>query len=231
MRVELHGTVGSIPGLLAKHTFVIHAQNGRGLLIKGNGKQPSPAFGASIVVTGLLTRNDDGLLLKMEAADRWETRASLDPVQAATPDLFQPGMEDAYSFVDVTGIVREVKRGSVAIDAGDIPLTVVVKPILRYRAERIKPGDTIRIRGLLHPSMTDDPRILPRSIEEITIVRSATVVAATKNTQPLPGWTPIGVAGATLAASHGFRKLRALHEQRRATQLLAQLTSSPPASV
>ncbi|MDP3793799.1 MAG: PKD domain-containing protein, partial [Candidatus Uhrbacteria bacterium] len=41
-RVKLMGTVASLPKLLSRNQFVIQTKDGRGLLIQGNGKSPSP---------------------------------------------------------------------------------------------------------------------------------------------------------------------------------------------
>jgi hypothetical protein len=226
VRVTLTGIAGSIHGLLGTNQFVLQTEDGRGLLVRGNGKQPSPPFGTLVRVTGTLTTNDSGTSLRLMALDRWTQDASgTRAIATRTVDLLAPAYEDAWSLIEVTGTVRSVKATSVILDVDDLDVPVQIRPAIRYRSERLKPGDTVRIRGLLD-TRTDIPRLIPRSADDITIVKAATAAKVATAPKPLPDWLPFGAAGVTVALAEGYKRVKKIHERRKLEQVLLKTTPS-----
>jgi hypothetical protein len=206
-RVRLTGTVATLPRLLGSNAFVIQTDDGRGLYVSGNSKQPSPPFRAHIALTGTLTVNDDGLILHMYASDRWTMQELERAVQVRVPDLDHPSLEDAWSSVQVRGIVTNVTPTRVTILHDQSEIFVSIRPVVFYRAERLKKGDEIEVSGLLD-TRKDSLTLLPRLAEEIRLVRSAATATSTNTAQsrpPLP-WMPIGAAGMSIAVTQGARR-------------------------
>ncbi len=229
-RVTLQGTVASVPGLLSKQQFIIQNSDGRGLLIQGNSQQPSPALGSAVLVTGTLIQNDQGLTLRMYAQDRWSTVTLNTDKEDIVPHeayLLAPDAEDAWSLVAVTGTVRSVKASVVEMEVDGIPLDLVIRPVVKFRAARLLAGDTIRIRGVLD-TRYDVPRILPRQASEIELVsheeKKKPQTSATASS--VPPWAPFGAAGATIAITHGVKRLKKRHEEKRLAGLLKQATEN-----
>jgi hypothetical protein len=223
-RVQLSGIVGSIPGLLGKSQFVLHTPDGRGLLVHGNSKQPSPPYGSSVNLTGSIIINDDGTYLQMRSSDRWHALGSRTDVQPRAVDLIAPRAEDAWSLVDITATVQQVNAKSVNLDAGDIPLFLNIRPVVKYRTQRLSVGDVVRIRGLLD-TRGEDAKIYPRTNDEITIVSHAEQKKpAPAATSSVPPWTPFGSAGVTVGIVQGIKRYRKFREQKRLSKLLAEAT-------
>lgn len=222
-RVRVTGTVATLPRLLSSQTFVIQTDEGRGLYVYGNTKQTSPPFRGQVEITGTLTSNDDGLALHMYAADRWRLVDLEHAVQPHTPDLIAPAAEDAWSYVQLRGSVIEAKATRITLLHEGTILTVSIRPLVRYRAERLQKGDEIEVSGILD-TRKDMLVILPRLAEEIRVIQSAAPKAAAPTaTATLPPWLPLGVAGISVAATQGarrywqYRREKILRLQARAT--------------
>lgn len=216
-RVRLLGTVASLPSQVGQNYFILQNPDGRGLLVHSNQTQPVPSLGTQISITGTLTlTSSNSLYLNMQKLDTWTP--SNTSTLAVTPrivDLIAPTQEDAWSLVDITAIVLDVRSSTIYLDVDGIDIQVKIKPMVRYRATRLKEGDTVRIRGLLDLK-NDVPAIYPRTAEEITILKSATAKISTNTPSThdsLPSWTPFGAAGATIALSQGYKKIKEKREK------------------
>lgn len=206
-RVRITGTVATLPRLLGNNTFVIQTDDGRGLYISGNSKQSSPPFHAHIALTGTLSVNDDGLILHMYASDRWKLLELERAVQPRVPDLDQPSLEDAWSYVQLKGIVSSVSPTRVVILHNGTEIAVSIRPVVHYRVERLKKGDEIEVSGILD-TRKDSLTLFPRLADEIHILKSAplTTSEAIPGTHtPLP-WMPVGAAGMSIAVTQGARR-------------------------
>lgn len=226
LRASLSGVVATVPGLLGNNQFVLQTEDGRGLLIYGNGKQLSPPFQSIVRLSGTLTTNDSGTSLHMYAQDRWSLLKEHATVMPRIIDLLAPSFEDVWSLVDVTATVREVKATHAILDADGVSLTLQIRPALHFRTQRLTPGDVIEVRGLLD-TRAEEPRIIPRSPDEITIVKHAALAKSTgpSSQNSLPPWTPLGAAGVTVALAQGYKKIKAIREQRRLASLLKQASN------
>jgi|GEM_PF-1049239 len=226
-RVELTGTVASMPKLLSGHQFVLQTEDGRGLLVQGNGKTASPPFGLLARMQGTLLINDDGISLHMGNKDQWSMLKQKTVVQPRVVDLLTPSQEDAWSLVEVTGTVRAVDHSLIHLDAQEASVTVYVRPVIHYRAERLQVGDVIRVRGLLD-TRGEEPKIFPRLAEEITLLKEAKKATSSSapQTSGLPPWTPIGSAGATMALAQGVKYVRKVREGKRLAKLLAEASNN-----
>ncbi len=222
-RVRISGIVGTVPGILAKNQFVIHTQDGRGLLVKATGKQPSPAFGTFVAVTGQLITNDSGTHLRMYARDRWVLRNTHAETQPRTVDVEAPSEEDDWSLMEVTGTVRETQGSRVGLELGDARIILQIRPAVGYRAERLQNGDTLRVRGVVD-TRRDPPVLYPRQNTDITLVAHAPTVKPAAPTNAFPAWTPFGAAGLAMATTEGFRQFQKRREKRHLEQLLKKAT-------
>ncbi len=231
IRTRLVGTVATIAGLLGKNQFVLLADDGRGLLVKGNGQQITPPYQQRVVVTGALVVNDEGTALTMAKRDRWTPVTNTDvPTSLRNVSMLAPSAEDAWSLVEVTGTVREIRKPYAIVETQDTSVGIHIRPVIRYRIERLQAGDIIQVRGLLEPS-TEDPRVLPRDADEIRLLQRNSIQNAQQRTQnSLPPWTPFGAAGLTIALTQGVRRLKKIQQQRKLQKILErtenQLTSS-----
>ena len=207
-RVRLTGRVGSPPGLLT-HSFVLHAPDGRGILVHSSGRQRLPTYGDDLVVIGSLRLDDRGIAsLRMSARDAWKRVAtSTDLFAPRIVDILSPSVEDAWSIVHVTGTVTQVNGAIIHLDLGDADAIVLVKPVVRYRAKRLKTGDVIAVSGLLD-STRDAPRIVPRAADDITILTHAQKSATNDSRFPtsVPSWAPLGAAGGAVAVTEGAKQ-------------------------
>lgn len=206
-RVRLTGTVATLPRLLGNNAFVIQTDDGRGLYVSGNNKQTSPPFRAHISLTGTLSLNDDGLILHMYTNDRWRLLELDRAVQQHIPDLNHASPEDAWSYVQLRGIVHSVSPTRITLLHDEIEISVSVRPLVRYRTERLNKGDEIEVSGILD-TRKDVLTLLPRLVEEIRMIKTAPTAqtkTASGTPTPLP-WAPIGVAGISIAATQSIRR-------------------------
>ncbi len=223
-RLHLSGVVASVVGLLAKQTFIIHTSDGRGLLVRGNNQQPSPPFGKRVHLTGTLTMNDSGASFILGKHDRWQldTSSSSDVIAPRFVELLAPSIEDAWSLVEVTGTVREIHPALITLDTDETTVSARIRPVMRYRTQRLHVGDQLRIRGLLEPSL-DDPHLLPRTPDDILLLASAPRPPMPSDQRSsLPPWTPFGAAGMTVAVVQGWKRVKKIYDHRRLQHLLHQ---------
>ncbi len=219
IRVRLRGRVASQTNFLGAHTFVIVNEDGRGLLVKGTSKHPSPAFGTWIDLTGTVVWNDSGLSIKQAAADQWEpwlmgSASSSDAFPTRTVDLLAPSQEEAWSLVRVEGKISAVQKTSFDLDVGDASVRVRLVSRLGYRAQRLQTGDTVAVQGLLD-LRGEAPTIVPQALEGIGIIARAIPPAPTPKSPVEQPWMPVGAAAGTLALSEGWRRFHAYRKQRR----------------
>ncbi len=220
IRVTLEGTVGTIPGILSKNQFTLHTPDGRGLLVRGTSKQLSPEFGSKIRLTGTLSLNDDGLSLKMLSKDKWVKLEGTESIEPRVVDLLAPSQEDAWSLIQVTGTVLETGSGRVNLELGGVPITVKIRPVTGYRAERLSKGDLVRITGIID-TRAEEPILYPRQTPEIEIIAHAKLAPVGEPKTTWPAWTPFGAAGVTIAVSEGYKRLRRLAKDRKLKKLAA----------
>ncbi len=228
-RVRLTGYVGSPPGLMAGHAFVLLAPDGRGLKVSVPTAKKLPLYGTYISITGRLRFDASNTpYFSLATNDGWQilTNDRGTPPTPRIVDLFLRMPEDAWSLMHVTGTVMDVNQKSARLSIDDVELVVSVKSFVNYRVERLKKGDTIIVTGIFDPG-SETPRILPRKAEEITLVSHAPTPektsAGTTNANNLPGWSPFAGAGTVVALSEGVK--RALHFRKR--KILEQKLETP----
>lgn len=228
LRVRLAGAVGSTPGLLPNHSFVLQSPEGRGLLIKVPTSRRLPGFGNEISVVGKLYVDDKGVpYVKMAAKDPLETQGSSTAAVPRLVDLTAPSIEDAWALMSVTGTVKSVKGRTVLLDLGDAELSVTIRQSVKYRPQRLLVGDVVRVSGLL--DTTREPAILlPRSADDILLVEHAKTISAAAAKSPtsmdVPGWTPIGAAAGAVAVAEGAKQLHRRRKQKLLERKLTELT-------
>ncbi len=220
--VELSGVVGSKPGMLSKHQFVLLAPNGRGVYVRASNKQPSPTFGTKIKIVGTLMHNDDGLYIRMGTKDRWTDDPGNTTVKIRANDLGELGTEDAWSLVQISGHVIESSKTKALIDTGANLVEVNFSKLPQYRAARLMEQDEVQITGLLN--MNDSGFTLyPREISEIEILKHASLDSVEEpTTSGLPGWVPFGAAGLTVAVTEGAKRLRKWRYELKVQKLIAK---------
>ncbi|MFA6430004.1 MAG: lamin tail domain-containing protein [Patescibacteria group bacterium] len=223
VRVLLRGQVITPPRLLSTNQFVLANPDGRSLLVHGTNKQPTPPFNATVEITGSLTLNDQGLQLTMAAKDRWRVVASLLPQEAMprTVDLLTPDLEDAWSLVDVTGTITEVKGMLVHLDVNETEIGLRIKPLTGYRAARLLKGDVVRVRGVID-TRGDEMIVYPRAVDDILLIRHAIATPTPTPANTVPPWTPLAAAGLTVALGQGWKRIGKMREQRRLERMLAE---------
>ena len=220
IRVTLEGTVGTIPGILSKNQFTLHTPDGRGLLVRGTSKQVSPEFGSKIRLTGTLSLNDDGLSLKMLSKDKWIKLDNKESIEPRIVDLLAPSQEDAWSLIQVTGTVLETSSGKAVLELDGFPITIKIRPVTGYRAQRLSKGDLVRITGIVD-TRSEEPLLYPRQTQEIEIIAHANLAPVGEPKTTWPAWTPFGAAGITIAVTEGYKRLRRLAKDRKLKKLAA----------
>lgn len=225
VRVALTGIVATKPGILNKNQFVILSADGHGLLVFGSSRQPSPPYGSTVRVSGMLRLDDAGLSLHLATKDRWTSMNATSTAQPRTVDLLNPVIEDGWSLVDVQATVREVKASNVLLDLGDATADLRAKPVTGYRLARLKVGDVIRVRSLVDLRGVD-PVFVVREPDDVTLIKHATLAKTSDTRAGLPSWTPFGAAGITVAITQGFKRLKRLRDERRIQNLVAKANAA-----
>ncbi len=216
VRVRLQGLVGSTVGVFGKQKFVLLAPDGRGLLVKTTTDQPSPELGMSIELTGQLFANDEGVQLQMQAGDRWKTVPAMTTTTPRLVDWTAPGLEDQWSFTKLEGLVTDSRATSIVLESQIGEVTIPIKAIVGYRAQRVKTGDTIEVSGIFD-GRSGLWKIQPSKASDIVILKhpepeTKTAAISPSNTK-LP-WNAIGIAVGSIGAIEGIRRWL---ERRRAT--------------
>ncbi|GEM_PF-6931735 len=222
-RVRLVGRVSSVPGLLSRHSFVLHAPDGRGVLVTVPTQKRLPQFQSNINVAGSLWLDDKGgPTLKLSSRDGWShLPTSTQPITPRVVDLITPAGEDAWSMVSVTGTVTNVTGSSIHLDLDDAEIDVTMKPVVKYRTKRLIPGDVVSVTGLLDTTR-DVPRILPRLSNELVLIKRAapkvqtTIAAIQSPGTTLPSWAPLGAAAGVVGVTEAVKHL---HQKRKLKKL------------
>ena len=212
IKVRLRGQVGTPAQLLTSRAFILLNQDGRGLMVKVPTDRKMPDYGTLLEVTGTLKFDSRDLpYLSVSTKDEWQTlNQEITDLKFHNSSLFAPSAEDAWSLVNVTGTVLEVKSSSFTILVDEIEIQVKIRPGVNYRAKRLIKNDLVNIAGILDIS-GEMPTILPRSAEEIQLISheqktEAAPVKAQKN--GVPGWTPFGAAAGAIGTIEGFKRAR-----------------------
>ena len=181
-----------------------------------------PPIGTYIRVTGALKHTTKGTTLAVGKNDGWSILNAHASTTTSTVDLLAPGEEDQWRLIELQGTVNRVRAKSIDLDVQDTTLSIRLRPSVNYRLERLHAGDTVRIMGVIDTSGYE-PILYPRIPEDISVLAIAQKPAGT-TTAPvgsnLPPWTPFGVAGATVAFSEGWRRVRKQYEDRKIQKLL-----------
>jgi len=216
VRVRLQGLVGSIVGVFGKQKFVLLAPDGRGLLVKTTTDQPSPELGTTIELTGQLFANDEGVQLQMQSGDRWKTVPAVTTTTPRLVDWTAPGIEDQWSFTKLEGLVTDSRAASIVLESQIGEVTIPIKAIVGYRAQRVKTGDTIEVSGIFD-GRSGLWKIQPSKASDIVILEhpepEAKTAAISPSNTKLP-WNAIGIAVGSIGAIEGIRRWL---ERRRAT--------------
>ncbi|MBP9762700.1 lamin tail domain-containing protein [Patescibacteria group bacterium] len=227
VRVKLQGLVGSTVGIFGKQRFVLLAPDGRGLLVKATTQQPSPLLGQTIEVTGLLFANDEGVQLQMETGDQWKP---VEQPATSTPRLVDwnaPGLEDQWSYTKLTGLVVDSRSSSITIEADIGEVTIPIKTVLGYRAQRIRAGDTIEVLGIFD-GRSGTWKIQPSRASDIVLLKHPESEQKAAGTSPsntsLP-WNAIGIAIGSIGAVEGIRRWL---EKRRTSKLSPKTPLAQP---
>lgn len=229
--MRLSGRVGSPIGLTSGHTFVLQNDDGRGILVTVPTKLRLPFPDTDVAIAGTLHLDDHNIAsIKMSAKDTWtKIPTSTTIVIPRTVDLLLPAAEDAWSLVHVTGTVTGVSGSTVHLDLEDVDTDVLIKPMIKYRAKRLIVGDVIAVTGLLDLTK-DDPRVLPRRADDITLISHAPAPETKTQTSTIqtqgpiiPGWTPIGAAIGAIGVTEGTKRLHKKYKLKKLEKKLAAL--------
>ncbi len=230
MRVELQGIVGTPPGLLPNHRFILLSSDGRGVVVALPKNQKLPTQGHAITVTGALQFSDRNIPeLRVNMKDFLHEKAipssQEDDPQPRIVDLLAPSAEDAWSLVAVSGTIQEIKGQTIELDANGVALSVRVRPGVSYRVNRLHKGDSVLIRGVIDTSMSD-PTLYPRSGEDIQFLKPASPHIATDTSIPhLPPWLPLSSAIGAVGATEGVKRFRERLKRKKLEQTLLETTS------
>lgn len=212
VKVRLRGLVGTPAQLLTSRAFILLNHDGRGLMVKVPTDRKMPDYGSILEVTGTLKFDSHDLpYLSVSTKDEWRIlNQEMTDIKFHNSSLFAPSAEDAWSLVNVTGTVLEVKSSSFTVLVDEIEIQVKIRPGVNYRAKRLIKNDLVNITGILDIS-GEMPTILPRSAEEIQLISheqktEAAPAKAQKN--GVPGWTPFGAAAGAIGTIEGFKRVR-----------------------
>jgi len=219
MLVRLHGTVGSMPGIVSGHAFVLLSPTGRGIRVSVPTSVKLPDIHAGVAVTGKLTYASNDLpYLKMSKDDAWVAEENATPMSREV-SMLAPAQEDAWSLVTVEGTVGDVKSNKIMLDVDGTEAIIFIKGMVDFRAQRLVKGDTVQVTGLLEMT-TDGVRVLPRSAEEIVTLTHAEPAERPVAKPSIPGWTPFGAAGLAVVGSEGLKQIRSRNKKKMLERVL-----------
>ncbi|MFZ6015616.1 MAG: lamin tail domain-containing protein [Patescibacteria group bacterium] len=218
-RVLLQGTVGTMPRQTTGRSFVLLNGDGRGLLVSVPSHRKLPEMGSFIEITGTLKFNTYELpYLSVTVNDGWTVRRNYsENPQTRDVSFLAPALEDGWSLVTASGTVTGVSGNTIDLIVDDVDVKVKVKSGVAYRAGRLKKDDVISVSGVL--DITDDiPVIIPRTADEIQLIHSSTLAAATQTSSEsgLPGWTPFGAAFIAVGALEVVKKVKTKFKKEKA---------------
>ncbi|MCR4278794.1 MAG: lamin tail domain-containing protein [bacterium] len=221
IHVRLHGTVGSMPGIVSGHAFILLSPTGRGIRVSVPTSMKLPELGASVAVTGKLTyASNDIPYLKLAKEDTWQPEENLIPMSREV-NMLAPSHEDAWSLVTIEGTVGNVKTNKILLDVDGTEVAVTIKDMIGFRATRLSKGDTIQVTGLLDLG-TDDVHVIPRSADEVALLTHAEPVAQAPVKPIIPGWAPFGAAGLAVAGNEGFKRAKAHRKRKNLINILEE---------
>jgi hypothetical protein len=229
IRVRLEGAVGSIPGLLPYHSFVLLSPEGRGLQIRVPAAKRLPEQNLMVSVTGNLLIDDRGRpYLKMTAKDELLLGLPAEGLAPRIVDLELPDNSDAWAYVSVTGTVKSVKTRTVILELGGLELAVNFKTLVKFRPQRLLVGDTVRVAGILDLT-SEEPKLLPRTADDVVLLKHAEVKQPAKAVSgpTVPGWTPFGAAAGAVALTEGTKHYRKKRQQKMLERKLEEVASTP----
>ncbi len=212
VKVRLRGLVGTPAQLLTSRAFILLNHDGRGLMVKVPTDRKMPDHGSMLEVTGTLKFDSHDLpYLSVSTKDEWQIlNQEMSDIKFHNSTLFAPSAEDAWSLVNVTGTVLEVKTSSFTILVDEIEIQVKIRPGVNYRAKRLIKDDLVNITGILDLS-SETTTILPRSADEIQLISHQIkneAAAPTTQKKGVPGWTPFGAAIGAIGTIEGFKRVR-----------------------
>lgn len=236
VRVRISGIVASRKKLIGSHKFILLNSDGKGLLVHAKTTLPTPERGQRIQATGVLMWNDEGIWLKQQAQDAWEIveRAEEDEdedfaIRIASID--EPSQEDAWSHIEVEGKVVAVQGESLDIETEDgVPLRVRLSKLIGYRAGRVEPRYTIRVRGLLDIRGTE-PVLLPQVSEDVQILERAPLPSPQNQRPTQAPWLPVGVMAATLATTETLRRAKTWYKKHQEERAFAAFLQGKPQDI
>ncbi|MFH1621013.1 MAG: lamin tail domain-containing protein [Patescibacteria group bacterium] len=211
-QVQLRGTVGTPPGLLTGNAFILLAPDGQGIKVTVPTSKLLPSLGANLSITGVLRFSNLGYpSLQMGSKDKWTelTSSSLN-ISPRLVDLISLNPDDAWSFINVTGTVKQVKDQTVTLDLGDMEIAMIIRAPVDYRAKRLVQGDIVAVKGVLEITSQNEPRILPRSSDEIVLISHAEpkTTAAAQVSSSIPNWLPLGAAAGAVVVTESVKQVR-----------------------
>lgn len=218
LRIRLQGSVGTPPGLLTSHAFVLQAPDGRGLLVKVPSTQKLPDYGIQVGVIGTLRFDTTNTpYIQLNSTDHWQklTTMAVPPIPRLV-DLLAPSTEDAWSFVQVTGTIQGINGSTIHLDLNDAEVDVMIRPLTHYRVKRLAVGDVVTVSGIVDTGAAT-PRVFPRTDAEITLMQHAILKpeqSVGSSTSNLPGWTPFGAAAGAVGVTEGAKHLRRRRQRR-----------------
>ncbi len=227
MRIKLRGTVGTLPRHVSGRGFILLNHDGRGLLIRVPSYKKIPDFGSFLTISGTLKFDAHELpYLSLTKKDGWtvEKMTSVVP-KIRKVELLAPKAEEAWSLVQVTGVVNDVSGSTVHMIVDDIDVDFKIKTGVAYRASRLSKGDTVSIKGVLDIA-NDMPVILPRSADEIELVSHAPESFASTTSQEessIPGWTPFGAAALAVGAIESIKQLKKKFKSRESKPVILKI--------
>ena len=226
-RVSLRGTVGSPNRLLPNHAFALHAPDGRGLIVRLASAHRIPPQGSDIRIIGTLKFDTKEFpYLSVAAKDGIDLLGASSTVRTRPVDWLAPSLEDAWSWVAATGTVVSATGNAVRLLVDDADVGLKIRAPVRYRASRLKAGDTVRVTGLADIS-GDQPAIIPRSADDIAIIAHAPekqALSASPSTPvpgALPNWTPFGAAAMAVGGIEAVKKIRTVKKRTAAAKKTA----------
>jgi len=224
-RVKVNGFVASPPELLTTHSFILMNAEGRGLKINLPKKFLLPKMGTFVTVIGKLEFDNGNVPhITVSATDSvTENKQASEVPKYRALDLMTYTNEDVWGLVHVSGTVLKIQGKRIHIDINGIETDIIIRPPVNYRAGRLLPGDIIDVIGILDPT-GEDPRILPRTFDEIQLLKHVQPkLSATNSPTPqYPSWTPVGAAAGVVLMTEGAKSYKKRRDIKKLEAKLAE---------
>lgn len=220
VRVRVRGVVGTPPGLISSHAFILMSPDGHGLHVSFPATRPLPDATHELELVGTLhfDANNQPELSVGAKDEVVEVAANSNEVAPRVVDLLDPDPEDAWSLVSVTGTAVSATADKIELDASGVDVDAVIRPHVGYDGKHTKKGDTVAVTGIADLRGAT-PIILPRTADDIRIIAfapdlQAAAATSSPNVPSVPPWTPIGAAAGALGANEGVKRFRGWVAQR-----------------